>query len=248
MSSRLKLLFVDNSIDTFYSYRMPLALAASQAGYEVHVAAPPGRCESKMRDAGFTFYPLGMSRSGMGTGELASLVQLYSLYRRIQPDLVHHLRLKPVLYGGLAAYAARVPAQVSMPTGLGHVFTAQTRKAFLLRTVTLAGCRIAFRHRNLKVIFQNPDDLGVFVDSGTLPKAKSVLIRGSGVDVSEFVVTPEPAGPPVVMLVARMLLDKGVLEFVESAATPVSCWWAIPIRAIRRLCRPTSCWRGKRRG
>lgn len=219
MPSRLKLLFVDNSIDTFYSYRMPLALAASQAGYEVHVAAPPGRCESRIRDAGFVFYPLGMSRSGMGTGELACLVQLYSLYRRVQPDLVHHLRLKPVLYGGLAAYAARVPAQVSMPTGLGHVFTAQTRKALLLRTVTLAGCRVAFRHRNLKVIFQNPDDLAVFVGSNTLPKSKSVLIRGSGVDVSEFVVTPEPVGPPVVMLVARMLLDKGVLEFVESAKT-----------------------------
>jgi lipopolysaccharide/colanic/teichoic acid biosynthesis glycosyltransferase/glycosyltransferase involved in cell wall biosynthesis len=219
MQSRLKLLFVDNSVDTFCSYRMPLALAASQAGFEIHVAAPPGHCESMIRDAGFTFHPLPMTRSGMGVGELACLMHLYLLYERLKPDLVHHLRLKPVLYGGLAAYAARVPAQVSMPTGLGHVFTAQTRKALVLRTITLAGCGVAFRHKNLKVIFQNPDDLAVFIDSKMLRKDKGVLIRGSGVDISEFVLTPEPAGRPVVMLATRMLRDKGVLEFVEVAKT-----------------------------
>jgi lipopolysaccharide/colanic/teichoic acid biosynthesis glycosyltransferase/glycosyltransferase involved in cell wall biosynthesis len=219
MPSRPKLLFVDNSIDTFYSYRMPLAVAASRAGFEIHVATPPGRCEKVIRDAGFTFHPLPMTRRGLGIGELSCLVHLYSLYRHIKPDLVHHLRLKPVLYGGLAAYAARVPAEVSMPTGLGHVFTAQTRKALILRAITLAGCRVAFRHKNLRVIFQNPDDLAVFVDSKVLLKEKSVLIRGSGVDISQFVLAPEPTGPPVVMLAARMLWDKGVLEFVEVAKT-----------------------------
>jgi lipopolysaccharide/colanic/teichoic acid biosynthesis glycosyltransferase len=219
MPSRLKLLFVDNSVDTFYSYRMPLAIAAREAGFDIHVATPPGRCESIIRDAGFTFHPLPMTRSGMGIGEFACVIHLYSLYRRIKPDLVHHLRLKPVLYGGLAAYAARVPAEVSMPTGLGHVFTAQTRKALILRLVTLAGCSVAFRHKNLRVIFQNPDDLAVFVKSKVLRKDKSVLIRGSGVDISQFVLTPEPVGSPVVMLVGRMLRDKGVLEFVEVAKT-----------------------------
>ena len=219
MPSRLKLLFVDNSVDTFYSYRMPLAIAARQAGFDIHVATPPGRCESIIRDAGFTFHPLPMTRSGMGIGELGCVIHLYSLYRRIKPDLVHHLRLKPVLYGGLAAYAARVPAEISMPTGLGHVFTAQTRKVLFLRVITLAGCGIAFRHKNLRVIFQNPDDLAVFVNSKVLRKDKSVLIRGSGVDISQFVLTPEPSGPPVVMLVGRMLRDKGVLEFVEAAKT-----------------------------
>ena len=219
MPAPLQLLFVDNSIDTFYSYRMALALAAQRAGFAIHVAAPPGRCEAIIRQAGFTFHPLPMTRSGMGAGELSCLLCLYRLYRRLRPDLVHHLRLKPVLYGGLAAYAARVPAQISLPTGLGHVFTAQTRRAWLLRTITLAGCRIAFRHPNLRVILQNPDDLAVFVDSGALRKEKGVLIRGSGVDISEFVLTPEPVGRPVVMLAARMLRDKGVFEFVEVART-----------------------------
>lgn len=219
MQPSLKLLFVDNSIDTFHSYRMPLAVAASQAGFDIHVAAPPGRCDRIIRDAGFTFHPLPMTRSGMGLGELACLMHLYSLYRRVKPDLVHHLRLKPVLYGGLAAYAARVPAEVSMPTGLGHVFTAQNRKTLIQRRITLAGCSVAFRHKNLKVIFQNPDDLAVFTDTKVLRKDQSALIRGSGVDISQFVLAPEPNGRPVVMLAARMLRDKGVIEFVEVAKT-----------------------------
>lgn len=219
MQQRLKLLFVDNSIDSFHSYRMPLAIAARQAGFDIHVAAPPGRCESIIRDAGFTFHTLPMTRRGMGTGELACLIHLHSLYRRVKPDLVHHLRLKSVLYGGLAAYTARVPAEISMLTGLGYIFTAQSQRALILRAMTLAGCTVAFRHKNLKVIFQNPDDLAVFINSKVLRKDKSVLIRGSGVDISQFVLAPEPTDQPVIMLAARMLRDKGVIEFIEAART-----------------------------
>jgi lipopolysaccharide/colanic/teichoic acid biosynthesis glycosyltransferase len=213
-----RLLFVDHSLDSFYAYRMPLAQAAKRAGFDVHVAAPSGRCESTILAEGLTFYALPMTRSGMNPYQEASTVlHLYRLYRRVKPDLIHHLRLKPVLYGGIAAYAARVPAEVSMPTGLGHVFTAETTKARLIRKVTLWGCKVAFRHQNVRVIFQNPDDMGVFLRAKTLRKDHCVLIRGSGVDVSEYVMTPEPDGEPVVVLAARMLRDKGIVEFVEAA-------------------------------
>ncbi len=218
MNNQRRLLFVDNSLDSFYAYRMPLAQAAKRAGFDVHVAAPTGRCEATILAEGLTFYALPMTRSGMNLyRELSCVRHLYRLYRSVKPDLIHHLRLKPVLYGGIAAYAARVPAEVSMPTGLGHVFTAETPKARLMRKVTLWGCRVAFRHRNLRVIFQNPDDMGVFLGAKTLRKDRCALIRGSGVDVSEFIMTPEPLGEPVVLLAARMLRDKGIVEFVEAA-------------------------------
>jgi lipopolysaccharide/colanic/teichoic acid biosynthesis glycosyltransferase/glycosyltransferase involved in cell wall biosynthesis len=218
MKPPLRLLFVDNSLDTFYSYRLPLAKAACRAGFDVHVAAPPGKCGDILREHGIKVHSVFMTRSGMKLHEEVRCVHsLYRLYKQVRPDLIHHLRLKPVLYGGLAAYAAHVPAEVSMPTGLGHVFTADTKKARFMRAITLLGCRVAFRHNNLRVIFQNPDDRKVFVDSGTLSRKSCSLIRGSGVDISEFSVTPEPQGIPVVLLAARMLLDKGICEFVEAA-------------------------------
>ncbi len=218
MNTPQRLLFVDNSLDSFYAYRMPLARAARQAGFDVHVAAPPGRREATILAEGLTVHALPMTRSGMNPYQEASCVRhLYRLYRTVKPDLIHHLRLKPVLYGGIAAYAARVPAEVSMPTGLGHVFTAETTKARLMRKVTLWGCKVAFRHQNVRVIFQNPDDMEVFLHAKTLGKDRCALIRGSGVDISEFVVTPEPQDQPVVVLAARMLRDKGIVEFVEAA-------------------------------
>jgi len=218
MNNQPRLLFVDNSLDSFYAYRMPLAQAAKRAGFEVHVAAPPGRCEGTIVAEGLIYHPLPMTRSGMNLlRETASVRRLYRLYRDIKPDLVHHLRLKPVLYGGIAAYAAKVPAEVSMPTGLGHAFTSETTKTQLLRRVILWGCKVAFRHPNMRVIFQNPDDMGVFLGEKTLGKDQCSLIRGSGVDISEFTMTPEPTGDPVVMLAARMLRDKGIAEFVKAA-------------------------------
>lgn len=218
MKSRNRLLFVDNSLDSFYAYRMPLARAAQWAGFEVHVAAPSGKCKEILLRNGMTVHEVFMTRSGMNPPEeLRCVASLYRLYRRVRPDLIHHLRLKPVLYGGLAAYASRMPAQVSMPTGLGHVFTASTRKAALLRNITLLGCKLAFRHRNLHIIFQNPDDRQVFVESGAVDGSVCSLIRGSGVDISEFSATPEPEGVPVVVLASRMLFDKGVIEFVQAA-------------------------------
>jgi glycosyltransferase involved in cell wall biosynthesis len=213
-----KVLFVDNDVNTFYSYRIELARAARDAGFEVHIACPPGRSAQILESEGFHYYPVPMTRSGMKPWkELWTVLILFRLYRKIQPDLVHHLRLKPVTYGGLAAYAARVPAVVGLLTGLGYVFTAETRKARILRKLVSFGCRTAFRHGNQRVIFQNGDDRAIFVNARILPAEKTVLIKGSGVDVETFRPTPEPEGPPLVVLASRMLRDKGVVEFVEAA-------------------------------
>src|SRR4029077_11256519 len=149
--------------------------------------------------------------------EIGTIATLFGLYRKLQPDLVHHLRLKPVLYGGIAASMARVPAVVGLLTGLGYVFTADTRKARYIRKAVTLSCKLAFRRGNQRIIFQNPDDRFVFVENQILPAHKTVLIKGSGVDVKTWVPTPEPKGTPVVVLAARIFRDNGVREFVESA-------------------------------
>jgi glycosyltransferase involved in cell wall biosynthesis len=213
-----RILFVDNDVNSFYAYRIELARGARDSGFEVHVAAPPGKAAEILRAEGLRYHPIPMTRSGLAPWkEFSTISVLFRLYRRVRPDLVHHLRLKPVLYGGLAAYGARVPAVVGLLTGLGYVFIAETRRALVMRKLVVLSCKVAFRHGNQRIVFQNPDDQGVFIQNKILPAAQTVLIKGSGVDVHSYVPTPEPDGVPVVVLASRMLRDKGVVEFVEAA-------------------------------
>ena len=154
-----RLLYVVNDAPFFLSHRLPLALAAAKAGYEVHVATPAAPASEHIRNAGLAFHPVAFSRRGTNPLEdFHSLHLLYRLYRSLGPDLVHHVTIKPVLYGGVAARFARVPAVVSAISGLGHVFVARGSKAAVLRSFVRRAYKFALGHPNAKVIFQNPED------------------------------------------------------------------------------------------
>lgn len=218
MKTSPKIIFVDNSVNSFRHDRMELCYAAREMGLEVHVAAPAGPAVSDIINEGFIFHEIPMTRNGTSAWtEPATILALFRLYRRLRPSLVHHFRLKPVLYGSLAASLAGVSAVVNTLTGLGHVFTEQSERNALLRRLIAAGCRRAFRHRNLRVIFQNPDDRAVFIRDRIVPAHQTAVIKGSGVDISLFAASPEPDGVPVVVLASRMLWDKGIAQFVEAA-------------------------------
>ncbi len=218
MKARPKILFVDNSVSSFRHDRTELCHAARDMGLEVHIAAPAGAASAALVKEGFFFHAIPMSRKGTSLfNEPATILALFFLYRRLRPSLVHHFRLKPVLHGSLAASLAGVPAVVNTLTGLGHVFTEPSRRNNFLRRMISSGCKRAFRHRNLRVIFQNPDDRAVFINSRIVPAEQTAVIKGSGVDVSVFTATPEPDGIPVITLASRMLWDKGIAQFVEAA-------------------------------
>ena len=215
-----RLLYVVNEAGFFLSHRLPLARAARTAGYEVHVATPEGKGADQIRADKFQFHTIPMSRKGMNPREeLRSIVALYRLYRQVAPDIIHHVTIKPVLYGGLMARLARVPAVVNAVTGLGFVFVSTGVRARLRRLGVRLAYRLALGHPNSRVIFQNPDDRETFVNEHLLPDCRAALIRGSGVDMTTFVPLPETDGPPLVVLAARMLWDKGVGEFVEAVRT-----------------------------
>jgi glycosyltransferase involved in cell wall biosynthesis len=218
-NARPRVLFVDNDVNSFYSYRIEMARATRDAGFEVHIAAPSGKASEILLQEGLHFHTIPMTRSGLNPWkELATIAALLKLYRGIRPDLVHHVRLKPVLYGGLAAYGAQVPAVVGLLTGLGYVFIGETRKARVIRRMVTFTCKLAFRRDNQRVIFQNTDDRFEFVERQILPAHKTVLIKGSGVDIHTYRPTPEPNGVPLVLLASRMLRDKGIDQFVEAAS------------------------------
>ncbi len=213
----VRLLFVAAEAAFFVTHRLPLALAARERGYEVHVATPPGRLGEKIVEHGFPWHPIVVQRRTNVIRELRAIPNLYRLYRRLRPDLVHHVAIKPVLYGTVAARLARVPAVINAVTGLGYGFDERQAKRLLGRALG-AAFDLLLRHPRSRFIFQNVEDRDTFVRRGWSTPEAAELIRGSGVDVERFApaVTP-PAGPPLVVLASRLLASKGVAEFAEAA-------------------------------
>lgn len=214
----IKLLFVVNSPEFFLSHRLPIAVAAREAGYQVHIASADGLGVLRIRQLGFEHHVIDIARSGQNPlKELLSIVRLFRIFQKIRPKIVHLITIKPVLYGGLAARLAGVDGVVAAVSGLGTVFLSQSGLAGLRKTFISFLYRQAFRQKKLAVIFQNPDDRQVLLDIGALSLEQSRLIRGSGVDLLDYPCLPEPAGTPVVVMAARLLRDKGVYEYVEAA-------------------------------
>lgn len=213
-----KLLYLVSEDWYFVSHRLALAVAAKKAGYDVVVATRVGKDGDTIRDAGLRLLPIQFERSGLGpASEAATLLRLIALYRRERPDLVHHVAVKPVVYGSIAARAAGVKGIVNALMGLGFVFTSETAKARALRPLVRAGLKPALKGARTRIIVQNTDDEALLDARGLARKADIRLIRGSGVDLAAFPVKAVPEGPPLVVLPARLLADKGVNEFVAAA-------------------------------
>ncbi|OIR06778.1 N,N'-diacetylbacillosaminyl-diphospho-undecaprenol alpha-1,3-N-acetylgalactosaminyltransferase [mine drainage metagenome] len=213
-----KLLFLVTEDWYFCSHRLPVARAAKAAGYEVVVATRVSAHADAITAEGFKLIAIGLRRSSRNPWrELGAILEIAGIYRRERPDLVHHVALKPALYGAIAARLARVPAVVNALAGLGFVFASASRKARLLRPWVVGALRLSIDAKGSALIVQNPDDRKMLVEAGVVRAARVRLIRGSGVDIRRFALSPEPAGTPLVMLPSRLLWDKGVGEFVAAA-------------------------------
>ena len=165
--SRPKLLFVVTEDWYFVSHRLPLAVAARKAGYEVSVATNVSCHGSAIRDAGIRLFPIAFNRSGARpTYELATLAALVRLYRHENPEIVHHVGLKPVIYGSLAARICRVPGIVNALGGLGFVFSSTTALARLIRLLAGPALKAALRSQNSRLILQNTDDRQTLISAG----------------------------------------------------------------------------------
>jgi glycosyltransferase involved in cell wall biosynthesis len=213
-----KLLFVVNVDWFFLSHRLPIALEALRQGYEVHIATTLTDKISVLQDHGLVVHSVSLDRSGASLWTTIHEVwQIYRVFKDVNPDVVHLVTIKPVLFGGLAARLAGVPAVVAAISGLGFVFVAKGVKATIRRWLVSALYVLALGHYNLRVIFQNPDDLAILARLAHFPEQKVTIIRGSGVDLTKYCMKPLPTGVPIVLLAARLLVDKGIRDFVQSA-------------------------------
>lgn len=202
----------------FCSHRLDLAIAAKEYGFDVTVITRVRSHGGRIKAAGIKIIPLDLSRRGMNPlAEFRIINRLISIYRDEQPDIVHHVALKPVLYGTIASLFARVPCVVNALAGMGFLFSSQSLKARAVRPLVKMVFRLLLNRRNSRVILQNPDDVRLMCDSRVLNRERIALIRGSGVDTRKFTVMPEQSGQPIVVLASRLLWDKGVGEFVDAA-------------------------------
>lgn len=202
----------------FCSHRLPLALAAKNAGYDVAVITHVKDHGEAIRQAGIRLIPFDLSRRGMNPlSELAVLARLVKVYRKEKPDILHHIAMKPVIYGSFAAKLAGVSNVVNAFAGLGYIFSSDEMKARLLRPILERLIRGVINSKRSILILQNQDDCALSVRKRFISKERTRLIKGSGVDIDSYSPTPEPSGVPVILLASRMLWAKGIKEFVDAA-------------------------------
>ncbi|MEW6503880.1 MAG: glycosyltransferase family 4 protein [Chloroflexota bacterium] len=211
-------MLVANTDWYLYNFRLSLAQFLRQKGWQVVLVSPPGRFVPAIQREGFCWVQWGLDRRSMNPlKELIALFQLWLVYRREKPDLVHHLTVKPVLYGSLAAVFAGVPGIVNAITGLGYLFLNDDWLTRQVRRLVKGLYRWVLNRPNAVVIFENETNRRQFIEEGLVREDQAYLIEGVGVDVERFSPQPEAEGVPVVLFPARLLREKGIYTLIEAA-------------------------------
>ncbi|TPV96466.1 MAG: glycosyltransferase family 4 protein [Myxococcales bacterium FL481] len=214
---RRKLLLLPGT--TFASHRLPIARAALEQGYELHVGAPAGSPRGSLQHERLHHHTLSLSRRPQGPRrELRAAVDVLSLLRRVRPDLVHLFTPRVIASAGPIVRLHPDTAVVGSITGLGYTFLYDGATASALRWAVSQAFRVAFAHPRSHVIVQNRDDLHELSIRHVVDAARTSLIAGSGVDTRRFTVPARRDTEPLTIVCAsRLLWDKGVGEFVEAA-------------------------------
>lgn len=171
-----------------------------------------------LNNIGVKYQNVALARTGLNPiADFVTLVTLYKLFKHLQPDIVFSYTSKPVIFGSIAAKMAGVRRIYSMITGLGSYFIYNDFRSCLVRTIMLPLYKIAL-HFNTKVFFQNQDDCAEFARRNIFGDlVRTVMINGSGVNIDYFNAMPVPAGPISFILIARLIRDKGIYEYLAAA-------------------------------
>jgi glycosyltransferase involved in cell wall biosynthesis len=225
----MKFLMISSFLPSVLNFRGKLLEAIHQQGYEIHIIAPdlalfPAEHENLL-DLGYCVHEVPMQRTGTNPiADLKTLRSIYALITKIKPDYVLSYTIKPVIYGTLAAWLAKVPNRYALITGLGYAFqNVETHSKRSIFQKLVHGLYQQALSRSHKAFFQNPDDLKLFQDLNLLKsQIPSVVVNGSGVNVTDFNILPLPTNEQQqakisFLLIARLLIDKGVREYAQAA-------------------------------
>ena len=221
LENTLKILLVANTSWYLYNFRLPLARYLRSRGIEAIMVSPRDPYVERLQAEGFRWIEFKLDRRSLNPlSELFAVVRLMRIYRRERPSAVHHFTIKCVLYGTIAAKLSRTRSVVNAVTGLGHVFLGSGLKARIIRPLVKWFYRHILTARRVRVVFQNPDDLETFRELHLVVPNRTIIIRGSGVNLQRF--APRPGSPDVpphanVLFASRLIAEKGIHEFVEAA-------------------------------
>ncbi|HRM30307.1 MAG TPA: glycosyltransferase family 4 protein [Acinetobacter johnsonii] len=225
----MNFLLISSFLPSVLNFRGKLLEAINQQGLEIHIIAPDLALfkteQQKLEALGYYVHEIPMQRTGTNpVADLKTLRATYNLMKKIKPDYVLSYTIKPVIYGTLAAWLAKVPHRFALITGLGYAFqnVEHGSKRSFFQKIVHGLYQQALSHSH-KVFFQNPDDLKLFQDLTLVqPNLPTVVVNGSGVNVTDFNVLPFPVNTQnksklSFLLIARLLGDKGVREYAEAA-------------------------------
>jgi len=210
-------LLVVKNLTFLYSHFWGIAQIIQRSGWEVWIAAGRTADPQRIIEAGMRYVPLNPCRGAWDVlGEIRIVFQTHRAIREIKPDVAHFIYLKNVLTGGILARINRVPAVLGAITGLGSLFADDRLTYRLLRSGTLAGLRIGFRHPNAMIALENIDDEALLIRAGAIRPGHTSVIRGSCVDQKVAPPKNPQAIPPIILCTSRMIRQKGIATLIEA--------------------------------
>lgn len=213
-----RITIISHYAPSLVNFRGELIKTLAAAGHDITALGPENGFETEIAALGAKYRQIPLQRTGTNPiKDLGTVLSLVMVLRDLRPDAVLSYAIKPVIYGSLAASLAAVPNIYSIITGLGYLFTGESAKQTLLLKLLFPLYKAALS-KNKAVFFQNPDDLKLFQSLNLLSQnQRQVIINGSGVDVCRFAYSPAEAEPLSFLLMARLISDKGIREYVEAA-------------------------------
>ncbi len=213
-----KILFITNVDWFFVSHRLNIGLEAISEGYEVHIATSFTNCENDLVTKGFKTHELDIDRCKTNIfNSLRTIFQILIITSKIKPDIIHSITIKPVLFGGIVSRLFRNTKFVASISGLGYLFISKSKSNQIIRFFVKILYRFSLSQKGVKVIFQNSDDEKIITKCCNLKNKDKILIPGSGVDLNFFKPHKINKKSKIVLFASRLLISKGILEFIKSA-------------------------------
>ncbi len=213
----MQILIVAGMNSSLINFRGELIDSWKAMGHHVVAAAPGNEAKEELEARGVQYVEIPLSRTGLNPlKDIGGMYALVKLFRKEWPDLAFLYTVKPVIYGSFAARTVKTCRVYSLMTGLGYLFSGDSFLRKLVRRLSIFMYRLALR-RNTLVFFQNPDDRRCFEQWKIVPSEKTELVNGSGVNLERFSPAPLPKDTVTFLLIARLIWDKGIREYVEAA-------------------------------
>lgn len=211
------IIMIVNEDRFFLSHRLPIAIAARKNGYKVIIVAKDTGNKHPIIDHGFDFIDLPINPTGMNLiQEFKTYLFLNNLYLHLQPDIVHHVGLKNILWGGIVAKKLKIKGVVNAVSGLGGLFNGG--KLNVITRGILKVMRYSNNRPGVAVIFQNNDDKAIFQKSNVISSDQTYFIKGSGINLKEYIYKEEPdIGKIKIIFTGRMVKEKGVCDLITAA-------------------------------